>query len=314
MRFIGAEEIHQRLDYPALVEALAECHRRDVDDVGLMVLEQPTPSGKAAHFLTGASWQRGQALGAKLTTLFPDNEYNDSGLPSVQAVYVLFDGTNGSPRAVIDGTLLTLYKTAADSALGARLLAPSAPERMLMVGAGALAPHLIRAHCAVRPSLKKVEIWNRTPERAEALATSLSLNGVDIKATGDLESAARRADIISCATMATEPLILGEWLKPGAHLDLVGSYRPSMHECDEAAVMRASVFVDSPWNAVKESGEIISALASGALVRSDILADTFALARGDHPGRTGDDEITLFKNGGGAHLDLMVAQYLCEGV
>ena len=143
------------------------------------------------------------------------------------------------------------------------------------------------------------------------MAEKLALLGVTITETEDLESAARTADVISCATMATEPLILGDWLKPGAHLDLVGSYRMDMRECDEAALIRADVFTDSPWSALEDNGEIAGALASGALSREDILANNFDFARGQHAGRTSDDQITLYKNGGGGHLDLMVAQILC---
>ncbi len=310
MRFIDEREVHERLAYPALVDALAEHHLRDVDANESLLLAQPTASGSSAHFLSLPAWQRGRALGAKLVTVFPDNEHNDSGLPSVQAVFVLFDGRNGKPLACIDGTALTLRKTAGDSALGAKLLAPPAPESMLMVGAGAMAPHLIMAHHSVRPSLTRVEIWNRTPARAEALAGRLRLPGLEISISADLEGSARQADLISCATMATDPLIEGRWLKPGAHLDLVGSYTPSMRECDDEALRRASVFVDSSWSAIEDCGEITSTLERGVLSRADILADNFKLVRGEHHGRTRDDEITLFKNGGGGHLDLMVAQYL----
>jgi len=158
-----------------------------------------------------------------------------------------------------------------------------------------------------------VTIWNRTAARAEALAGSLTLDGVEVSATPSISrGAARAADVISCATMATEPLIRGAWLRPGAHLDLVGSFRPDMHECDAAALRRGSVFVDSPWSAVEACGEIAAALASGALGRGDILADNFALARGLHPGRRRADEITVYENGGGGHLDLMVAQILLD--
>lgn len=311
MKFFSAEEVHDKLDYPSLVEALCEHHLRDIDEVRSNVLEQPTPTGATSYFLALPAWQRGRAIGAKLVTVFPDNEHTDTGLPSVQAVYVLFDGETGKPRACIDGTALTLRKTAGDSAMGAHYLAPKSATRMLMVGAGAMAPHLIMAHCAVRPSITCVEIWNRTSTRAETLARRLELPGVDISAVSDIAAAARRADIISCATMATEPLIKGEWLKAGSHLDLVGSYMPDQHECDQDAIARASVFVDSPWSALDDCGEMVTALESGLLTRDGILADNFKLARSEHPGRTSDEEITLYKNGGGGHLDLMVAQYLC---
>ena len=265
MIFLDADAVHEKLDYPSLVEALRELHLRDIDEVRSSVLEQPTPTGATSYFLALPAWQRGRAIGAKLVTVFPDNEHTGTGLPSVQAVYVLFDGETGKPLACIDGTALTLRKTAGDSAMGAYYLAPKAACKMLMVGAGAMAPHLIMAHCAVRPSITHVEIWNRTPERATALASSLKLPGVDISAVTNIEDAARKADVISCATMAEDPLIKGEWLKPSSHLDLVGSYMPTQHECDQEAIARASVFTDSPWSALDDCGEMVTALESGLL-------------------------------------------------
>jgi len=312
MQFLSADDVHDRLPYGELIPALAEAHRLDVDAVESTVLEQPAAAGGVDHFLSLPAWQRGRALGAKLVTVFPANEKNGSGLPSIQAVYVLFDGRDGRPLATIDGTALTLRKTAADSGVGAMFLASAEPRSMLMVGAGALAPHLIMAHLAARPSIGRVTIWNRTPARAVGVAGTLRIDCVEIVAVEDLEAAARAADVISCATMATEPLIRGEWLKPGAHLDLVGSYRPDMRECDDEAMRRGSVFVDAPWSAVRDSGELASAFASGAMTRADILADNFELVRGAHSGRSSDGEITVYKNGGGGHLDLMVARILME--
>lgn len=311
MKFIDGDEVHERLDYPSLVAALEAHHHRDIDIVRSEVLEQPTPDGGTSHYLVLPSWQTGRAIGTKLVTVFPQNEHNGSGLPTVQALVLLFDGTNGKPMACIDGTALTLRKTAGDSALGTKFLANPAPERMLMVGAGALGPHMIMAHQALRPSIKHVSIWNRTASRAEALAANLAIDGVTIEATSDLEGAARSADLISCATMAIDPLIKGDWLKPGAHLDLVGSYQTDMHECDMTAMARGAVFTDSPWSAIRDCGEITTALAEGVITLDDILADNFTLARGEHPGRTSKDEITIYVNGGGGHLDLMVAQHLC---
>ncbi len=312
MKVISADQVHQALTYPDLVRALIEHHLNEIDEQGDLLFEQPNGKGDNDVFLTLPAWQCGRAMGAKLITVFPDNEHNNSGLPSVQGVYVLFDGKDGKPLAVIDGTALTLKKTAADSALGSYFLAREDTSSLLMVGAGAMAPHLIEAHIAVRPTIDKVLIWNRTQARATQLAEALSISGVEIGVSHDIEADARRMDLISCATMSDQPLIRGDWLKPGAHLDLVGSYKPSMHECDEKALVRSSVFVDSPWSAMEDCGEMISAIASDALSPDDITGNNFTLSRGEHPGRSNNEEITLFKNGGGGHLDLMVAQYLCS--
>ncbi len=312
MKFFDADQVHNTLPYEILVPALIRQHLNDVDHSDSICQQLPNGAGDSDIFLSLPAWQGGRALGAKLVTLFPANEFNGSGLPSVQAVFVLFDGANGRPEAVMDGTALTLRKTAADSAAGSFFLSRKDAKSLLVVGAGAMAPHLAMAHCAVRAGIERVELWNRTRSRAETLVTSLELPGVEVTVSDDLESSARRADIISCATMATEPLIRGNWLQPGAHLDLVGSFRPDMHECDTAALTRATIFVDSPWSALEDCGEILTALEQGAISRGDIRATLFDLARDKHTGRSTDDEITVFKNGGGGHLDLMVAQVILD--
>ena len=308
--FIDAARIDALLDYPSLVEALAEAHRTGVDAADRVTLEQPTSYGAPDHFLSLPAWQAGRALGAKLATSFPRNLAK--GLPSVHAVYVLFEGGEGRPVAVLDGTAMTPWKTAADSALGAKLLAREEAGRLLMVGAGVMAPALIRAHLAVRPAIEDVAIWNRNHGKARRLAEELKLPGVRVSATEDLEAAARAADVISCATGATEPLVLGQWLKPGAHLDLVGGYMPEMREADDEAVRRARVFVDSRWFTLGQCGDLVGPMESGAITEADVIGDLFQLCRGEVPGRRSNEEITLFKNGGGGHLDLMTAMHIVE--
>ncbi len=300
---IDAAAVDAALDYPSLVEALREMYRIgcDLNEVFRLSLAD----GGGASFLLRPAWQRDRHIGVKLVSVFPDN--NAKGLPSVLGTYVLIDGSTGAPLACIDGTSLTLYKTAANSALGAAYLARDDAETMLMVGAGALAPHLIAAHAEVRP-IRRVRVWNRTPGRAEALAAERTRPGLRVRAVGDLESAAREADVISCATMTIEPLIRGAWLKPGAHVDLVGGYTPEMREADDEAVRRARVFVDTREGTVGEVGDIAAPLASGVIREADLEADLYQLARGERGGRRGPDEITLFKNGGGGNQDLATAQ------
>lgn len=310
MLFIDAERVHALLDYPSLVEAFQQYHREGVDALDDLLLTQPGQTDKPTHFFIRAAWQRQQAVGAKVITVFPDNETSGSGLPSVQAVYLLFDGKNGKPTAGIDGTAITYRKTAADSALGAKFLAREDSQTMLMVGAGAMAPHLIMAHRAIRPSIQKVFIWNRTPARAQRLADTLTLEGVDVTATADLEATARAADLISCATMSPTPLIKGEWLKSGTHLDLVGAFTTEMREADDEAVRRSKIYVDSRATTIGHIGEISIPIAAGVITEDDIQADFFDLCGGQHLGRESPDDITFFKNGGGGHLDLMTARFL----
>ncbi len=309
MLFIDAERVHALLDYPSLVDAFGEYHRQEIDALDELLLSQPEGAERPAHFFIRAAWQRRRAVGAKLITIFPDNATEAAGPPSVQAVYVLFDGVDGRPLACVDGTALTHRKTAADSALGTRFLAREDTSTLLMVGAGAMAPHLVRAHCAVRPSIRRVLIWNRTPARAAALANSLNLDNIEITPTRELAESVRAADLISCATMSTSPLIEGGWLQPGTHLDLVGGFNRSTREADDAAVRKAVVYVDARDTA-SHCGDIAAPLEASIIADDDIVADLFQLCRGEREGRAHSGEITLFKNGGGGHLDLMAARFL----
>ncbi len=306
MRVVTSQEVHRLLDYPSLVEALRELFRRGVDRVERYVISESLGDNRQNDWLILPAWQFGRHQGIKLVSVFPGNEAK--GLASVQGLYVLFDGTNGRPIAAIDGAALTLRKTAANSALAATYLARKDASTLLMVGAGAMAPPLIEAHCAVRP-IRRVLVWNRTPARAEAVVATLKLPGVSAQVSTDLAAAVAEADIVSAATMSTTPLIEGRWLKPGQHLDLVGGFREEMREADDEAIRRSRIFVDARFTAAAHAGDICQPLASGLIADSDI-TDTFQLARAERPGRQDDGEITLFKSGGGGHEDLGTAQHL----
>jgi ornithine cyclodeaminase len=311
LRLIDAESVHRLLDYAPLVEALAAAHREAPPLVGRSLLEPPPGAGRVGEgFLVLPAWAHGRAFGVKMVTIVPGNADLADGPPTVQAVYQLFEGVTGRPVAVIDGTALTLRKTAADSGLGAKLLARDDVRTLLMIGAGALAPHLIGAHLAVRPSLEQVLVWNRSAPWRDRLLERLARQGVPAEASDDLEAAVRAADVISAATLASEPLVRGAWLRPGTHVDLVGAYTPTMREADDEAMRRARVHVDYRGSTIGESGELIQPIASGAITEQDVLGDLFDLCQGRTPGRRAADEITLFKNGGGSHLDLFTAEFL----
>ena len=310
MRYISADELNAKLEFSPLVEALRELFRRGVDEAQAIHLHQPLAGGRQNDWLLLPAWQFGRHMGVKLVSVFPENEAK--GLASVQGLYVLFDGSNGLPLAAIDGAAITLWKTAANSALAASYLARREARTLLMVGAGALAPYLARAHCAVRP-IAEVMIWNRTAKNAERMAAALARPGLTVEVADDLPSAVARADVVSCATMATAPVITGAWLSPGVHVDLVGGYRPDMREADDEAVRRARVFIDAWFTAADHCGDICQPFAAGLLRKEDI-TDTFQLARGERPGRLREDEITLFKSGGGGHEDLGTAQHILARV
>jgi ornithine cyclodeaminase len=307
MKVITAAQAKAALDYGELVESMRLAHqgpRSATDDV---YMEEPDLGYGPNGFLVRPAWQYGKHIGTKLASVFPENP--DRGMLTVHAVYVLFDGRNGTPLAVMDGTVLTWFKTACDSALGASFLAREDAAHLTMVGAGAMAPHLIKAHLAVRPSITRVSIWNRTSARANDLAESLKLRDVAVDVTEDLSAAVRDSDIISVATRSPYGVIAGVDLAPGTHLDLVGAYTPDMREVDDTAIRRGKMFVDLVETAML-TGELLQPIAAGVMTEDDIVADLYQLAQGDKPGRQSDEEITIFKNGGGGHLDLMTAEHI----
>jgi alanine dehydrogenase len=305
LRLIDAADVDARLPYGPLVDALEDAFRIGGEVPVRHHHPFARPDGPNGTLLLMPAWQVGGSIGVKIATIAEDNVHR--GLPSVMATYLLLDATTGQPRAVMDGTSLTLRRTACASALAARFLAREDSRRLVMVGAGALAPHLVRAHATVRP-IREVVLWNRHPARAEALVPALAGDGLQVTVTDDLEAAVRLADVVSSATMAVEPLIRGAWLREGAHLDLVGAYRPSMRESDDDAVRVAEIFVDSRAGALAEAGDIVLPLRAGVIGEGAILADLFDLCRGGHPGRTSAEAITLFKSVGHALEDLAAAQ------
>jgi alanine dehydrogenase len=306
MRMIAAEEMDRLLTMPKLMEAIDHGFRMDmtvpVRHHHTIAFESMTP---ATHLLMPA-WNDGsdRYLGIKLVNVFPDN--GAKGLPSVLGAYVLMSGDTGAPLAVMDGTRLTLWKTAAASALASRYLSRPDSRRMVMVGAGALAPFLIKAHRTARP-IEHIALWNRGRARAVSVVQALKAEGIQVQIVDDLESAVRKADIISCATLSNEPLVRGEWLRAGAHLDLVGAFTPSMRESDDAAVMRARLFCDTREGALKEGGDLVQPLKAGLIREDQIEAEFVDLCRSKVVIKRQAEDITLFKSAGSAGMDLSTA-------
>jgi ornithine cyclodeaminase len=305
VRIVSPDDIARVLTYPALIDALDEAFRGDITVPVRHHHTIPQPGADATILLMPAWTESGQRyLGCKLVTVFPDNAARNQ--PSVYGTYLLLSGETGEPLAAIDGRVLTAWRTACASALAARYLARADASHLVMVGAGALAPHLVRAHMSVRP-ITKVTLWNRTRSRAVQAAFGLAVTGVETEVTDDLEPAVKEADIVSCATLATEPVLRGQWLKRGAHVDLVGGFTPNMREADNAAIKRARVYVDTRAGAMKEAGDIVQPLRRKVITRNDIQGDLFDLCRGTVKGRRRKDEITLFKSVGTAIEDLAAA-------
>jgi alanine dehydrogenase len=294
------------LNYKALIEALADAFRADITAPPRHTHMIPQPSGNEAKLLLMPAWTNSgeRLVGCKVLSVYPDNAR--AGKPSVHGSYLLMAGDTGETIAYLDGTALTAWRTAAASALAARYLAREDASHLVMVGAGALAPHLVRAHRTVRP-IERVTLWNRTRSRAVATAFALSAEGIETTVADDLEEAVRAADIVSCATLSATPLIRGAWLKKGAHVDLVGAFTPKMREADDGAVRRARVFVDTRAGAPTGSGDIAIPLRKRIIGLKDIQGDLFDLCRGKVKGRRRKDEITLFKSVGTAIEDFAAA-------
>lgn len=304
MQIIENADIAAALQYPALIDALRDMFKSGCTQPLRHHHGLDPEDEKKGTLLIMPAWQSGGFLGLKTVTVMPEN--GAKGRPSVQGTYLLFDAVDGRALALMEAGELTTRRTAAASALAASYLVREDASTLLMVGAGAMAPCLIRAHSAVR-SFTDIAIWNHRPEKAKKLAAELTQEGFSARAVTDLEAAARDADLISCATLSTEPLIRGDWLKPGAHLDLVGAFTPTMRESDDNAVKTATLFVDTREGGLKEAGDIVQPLKSGVIKESDLQADLYDLCRGAHAGRASNEENTLFKSTGAALEDLAAA-------
>ncbi len=296
---IRFEKANRLLDWLALTKALEAGHRLPKAEIGDTFLYRDPDT-----LLTRSAWIDGMGLLVKAATVFPDNPERDA--PMVNGTVNLFSDDKGVLEALIDFHLVTKWKTAGDSLLAALKLARSDSRNILIVGAGTVARSLIEAYGAGFPDAH-LQIWNRNPARATDLAETYP----HVEVLHDLEWAVRGADIVSVATMATSPLIHGEWLHPGQHLDLIGAYRPDMREADDEALRRARIFVDCRDTVLDHIGELKTPLAEGVISHTDVVADFYDLPAGRF-GRQDDTDITLFKNGGGAHLDLMTSRYVLD--
>lgn len=305
MQFADAAAVAAALTPAALVEALRDGFRQGCEMPVRHHHTVQVPGEAAATLLLMPAWIEGGFVGVKVVSVFPGNA--DRGQPSIYGSYLLSSGKTGELLAVMDGPELTSRRTAAASALAADYLARKDADTLLVVGTGRLSAHMARAHAAVRP-LTRVLIWGRNPEKAAAVVAELADLGAMVEvAPASLEQAVGMADIISCVTLSTQPLIQGAWLRPGQHLDLVGGFTPAMREADDEAVRQASVYVDTRAGATKEGGDIVQPLASGALTAEGIRGDLYDLCRGTAAGRGDDQEITFFKSVGCALEDLMAA-------
>jgi len=307
MRFIDTEQTRGALSFDAVIPALREAFRQGATVPARHVHAIRSGDAQGTTLIMPAWSDRGY-FGVKIINIFPENTHQ--GLPGLHATYNLYSATTGVPIAQVDGDIVTVYRTAGAAALGADYLARKEASTLLIVGSGRIAGLLAQAMRTVRP-IQRVLVWNVRQVGADALAETLRVQGFDAQATSDLESAVREADIISCATLSTVPLIQGAWLRPGAHLDLIGSFTPQMRETDTACFDGTSVYVDTD-EAPTKSGDLLSAFEAGVLTREAIQGDLHQLTTGARQGRRNDQEITVFKAVGSALEDLTLATLVYE--
>ncbi|MDQ0044933.1 ornithine cyclodeaminase family protein [Variovorax boronicumulans] len=294
------------LGFERLVPALRAAFAAEAQVPPRHVHSIETAGADKGTVLIMPAWSDAGFLGIKTINIFPGNSAR--GLPGLHATYVLYDARTGVPLAMMDGNEITARRTAAASALGASFLARGDARRLLLLGTGRIARMLPAAHASVRP-IDEVTVWNHRPEGAEALAAQLRAEGWNARAAVDLETAVRSADIVSCATLATAPLVRGEWLAPGSHLDLIGSFTPAMREADVQCFAGARTFIDTN-EALQKSGDLLDAIAAGTLRAQEVQGTLADLCRGERAGRggrTGDAERTVFKAVGSALEDLTAA-------
>ncbi|GMJ06500.1 SAR DEFICIENT 4 [Hibiscus trionum] len=313
--FISSVSLHSILTHATLIHHF-NSSLPAVSSAITTPTRQSYPVSPSASLLLMPSWSSSPSLpyiGVKLVTYFPQN--SALNLPGVHANYVLFSSTTGQPLASMDGTVLTLYRTACVSGLASKILARNDSKVLVMIGAGALAPHLIKAHLSAKPSLQKVIIWNRTMKKATDLAQDLQKSnthdGVCFETNESLEEIVPLGDIVSCATNSEAPLVKGEKLKPGAHLDLVGSFQHTMKECDDEAIKRGRVYVDNAA-ALVEAGELVGAFERGVIGEEDVCGNLVELIQGKKIGRRDCEEITVFKSVGSGVVDVLAAQLVYE--
>lgn len=304
-QFFSPDQVRDLLPWPELISAIEQI----LAEPGAAAPERtvhtvPDAEGDDAALLLKPGWVAGDVIAIKAVTFFPNNGALD--LPTVNAGVLLFSGANGTLLGACDGNELTTRRTAAASAVAAKRLARADASRLLVVGTGALSPMTAHAHCAVR-TYDTVEVWGRDTDKARRVANSLIAESIPARVAEDLDAAVGEADVITCVTGAKSPLIKGALLKEGAHVDLIGAFTPEMRESDDDVVRRATVFADTRTDGIL-AGDLAQPIADGLITVDDIVADLAELAHGAHPGRTSDDQITMFKSAGFALEDVAAAR------
>ena len=302
MRVIPAIDFYA-IDWTYFVDAIEAGHR-----LSRAQLDDSFLGPSEATLLSRAAYIPELGYLVKSATVLSDNAQR--GLPTVQTVAAYFDAQTGTPLALLDGASLTNIKTAADSVCGARALANSEPKVLFSIGAGTVARHSIAAYLAMFPSIQSVRVFSRSQGTALDCLACFRSADVAFERVQNIQDGCHGADVICSSTMATEPVLLGQWVEPGTHIDLVGAFKANMREADDELMARARVFVDSRDTTIGHIGELIAPIQSGALKPADVQGDLYELL--GQPYERTASEVTVFKNGGGAHLDLMIAKAMID--
>lgn len=307
MHHFDAPSVASALPYSCLIEALATGLQQPIDVPARSVL---APNHDASCVLVMPAWKSRQLMGVKLVSVWPGN--NALGLPAVSGVYVLISCETGQPLAIMDGTELTVRRTAAAAALAARTLARKDSRTLAVLGTGALSAPLAQAHASAMP-FDRILVWGRDPSRAQAVTESLQQQGVSAQVSADLQQTLAQADVVAVATTASEPFIAAKWIRPGMHLGLVGAFTPQMAEAEPALLAHAQVFADQRAAVIEKGGEVWQALQQGLIPPSAIEAELADLAAApSRPWRRSPQSITVFKSVGFASLDLIAAELVFQ--
>jgi ornithine cyclodeaminase len=303
MQFFDQAAVAQALPYPALIDGLAAGLQQPIESP---LRSHYEPNGDASTVLIMPAWKTQNIMGVKLVSIWPGN--SAKGQSAVSGVYVLISCADGQAIAVLDGTELTLRRTAAAAALAARLLARKNSQTLAILGTGSLSAPLAVAHASVI-DFKNILVWGRDKKKAQAVVDSLALQGITARASDDLQATLAQADVVSAASTATEPFIRSDWVQPGTHLGLIGAFTPTMAEAEPALMQRAQVFADSREAILQKGGEVLQAIQQGLIAASAIQAELAEIAAQPQKAwRSSDDAITVFKSVGFASLDLIAAE------
>ncbi|MFT5122854.1 MAG: 1-pyrroline-2-carboxylate reductase [NAD(P)H] [Candidatus Omnitrophota bacterium] len=311
MKIISAEEVHQALSYPALVDSLQDAFSKPFNMPPRQVFLLDDQPDNHDAFALLPSWHDG-LIAVKAFTYFPENS---TPYKSLYSKILLFDRAHGEPLALVDGTSVTFWRTAGISGLATRLLAREDSETLLVLGTGNLSTYIIRANVSVRP-IKKVLVWGRSADKAAAVVQQMNgeLDGVACEVATDLQAACGQADIVVAATASHEPLVMGDWIKPGTHTDFIGNHHATKRECDSALVVKSKVYADSYVNLFKEGGEVLVPISEGVFSKEAVVGELPEMCAGSCPLRESEGEVTLFKSIGMAYSDLVGAGLAYQAV